>query len=124
MTPAPALSSFGRAQWAKLSDERAASTGPDIQRRPRYNVVFRLEEEKTFMRKLTMTLTVVTLALGTMAVAANAQTQSLIAGSLRAQAQNFTPITKAACNGTWGRYGCGPGTVRYCRGGRCWCGPC
>jgi hypothetical protein len=38
--------------------------------------------------------------------------------------RNFTPIEPAACNGTWGRYGCGPGHVRYCRGGRCWCGPC
>jgi hypothetical protein len=75
------------------------------------------------MRKLTLTLTVAALVLGTMAIPASAQTQ-LLGASLHKQIQNFTPITKAACNGTWGRYGCGPGTVRYCRGGRCWCGPC
>ena len=37
---------------------------------------------------------------------------------------NYTPKQEAACNGTWGRYGCGPGFVRRCNGWRCWCGPC
>jgi hypothetical protein len=37
-------------------------------------------------------------------------------------AQNFTPIHKAACQG-WGPW-CGPGYVRACRWGRCWCRPC
>jgi len=36
-----------------------------------------------------------------------------------------TPVHPAACNGTWGYYGCGPGYQRYCNpAGYCWCGPC
>ena len=36
-----------------------------------------------------------------------------------------TPVKPAACNGTTGYYGCGPGYTRYCNGaGYCWCGPC
>jgi hypothetical protein len=71
------------------------------------------------MRKFTLTLTAAALALGTMALTAGAQTQQPGAANLHAQIHNFTPIVKqAACNGTTGVYGCGPGWVR-----RCWRGP-
>lgn len=77
------------------------------------------------MRKLTMTLTAAAFVLGTMAIAANAQNQAPGAGSLHAQIQNATPIHKAACNGTTGGYGCGPGWVRACDGfGHCRCVRC
>jgi len=79
------------------------------------------------MRKLTMTLTAAMLALGTMAMTANAQTQSLGAASFHAQLRNATPIIKqAACNGTTGSAGCGPGFVRACgpNGGNCRCVRC
>jgi Conotoxin len=74
------------------------------------------------MRKLTMTLTAAVLMLGTMAMAANAQTQAPGAAGLHAQIQNATLFKKAACNG-WGPY-CPPGTVRRCGPYRCWCAPC
>jgi hypothetical protein len=74
------------------------------------------------MRKLTMTLTAAALILGTMAVAANAQTQSPGASSFHAQIKNATPIQEAACRG-FGPY-CGPGFTRVCGPYRCWCRPC
>jgi len=74
------------------------------------------------MRKLTMTLTAAALVLGTMAIAANAQTQAPGAGSLHAQIQNATPIQRAACGG-FGPY-CPPGTTRRCGRWRCWCARC
>ena len=77
------------------------------------------------MRKLTMTLTAAVLMLGTMAMTASAQTQAPGMASFHAQLKNATPIVKqAACNGTWGAYGCGPGFTRRCGPYRCWCGPC
>lgn len=74
------------------------------------------------MRKLTMTLTAATLALGAMAVAANAQTQGRGAAGLHAQLQNATPIEKTACRG----YGphCPPGFTWTCGAGHCWCRAC
>jgi len=74
------------------------------------------------MRKLTMTLTTAALMLGTMAIAANAQTQAPGAAGLHAQIQNATPIKQAACRG-WGPY-CRPGWTRRCGPYRCWCAPC
>jgi hypothetical protein len=63
------------------------------------------------MRKLSMILAAA-LALGMMASTANAQTAHTGAAVLHAQLHNFTPIIKkAACNGTTGVYGCGPGYV-------------
>jgi hypothetical protein len=77
------------------------------------------------MRKLTMSLTAAVLVLGTMAVTASAQTQATGAARLHAQIQNATPIIKqAACNGTTGVYGCGPGWVRRCGYYGCRCVPC
>ena len=74
------------------------------------------------MRKLTMTLTTAALMLGTMAVAANAQTQAPGAAGLHAQMRNATPIKEAACRG-WGAH-CPPGTVWRCGPYRCFCARC
>jgi hypothetical protein len=66
------------------------------------------------MRKLTLTLTAAAFVLGTMAIAANAQSQLLGAKSLQKQIENATPIapiTPAACNGRTGVMGCGPGWI-------------
>ena len=51
------------------------------------------------MRKLTMTFTAAALMLGTMAIAANAQTQAPGAAGLNHQAQNATLFKQAACRG-------------------------
>lgn len=70
------------------------------------------------MKKLALTLTAATFALGMTALTVSAQTQQPGAANLNAQVHNFTPIVKqAACNGMPGPY-CGPGWVR-----RCWRGP-
>lgn len=74
------------------------------------------------MKKLTITVAAAALLLGSMALTAGAQTQQPGAASLHAQAQNATPITKAACMG-WGRW-CPPGRHRVCGPMRCWCAPC
>jgi hypothetical protein len=75
------------------------------------------------MRKLTITLTATVLMLGTLQ--ASAQNQQSGAASMHTL-KNATPIVKlAACNGTTGAYGCGPGWVRRCGPfGRCACVPC
>ena len=72
------------------------------------------------MRKLTTTLTAANLVLGTMAIAADAQTLSPGAGSLYGQLQNVTPVARqAACRG-WGRH-CPPGFGWHCYYGHCRC---
>ena len=77
------------------------------------------------MRKLTLTLTAAALALGTMALTANAQTQQPGAASLHAQSQNFTPIIKqAACNGYNRSLWLRPGMDLGAAGGRCRCVRC
>jgi len=78
--------------------------------------------EQGLMKKLTVTLTAAVLVLGTTAITANAQTQALGAASFHAQLKNATLIIKkAACNGTTGVYGCGPGWVwNGYRCVRCW----
>jgi hypothetical protein len=78
------------------------------------------------MRKLCLMLTAAALALGTMALTANAQTEHPGAAVLHGQVHNFTPIVKqVACNGTTGAYGCGPGWVWRCGYyHRCRCVPC
>ena len=43
--------------------------------------------------------------------------------ALAGQAQNFTPIEKAACGPHWGRF-CGPFHHRVCGRYHCWCAPC
>jgi hypothetical protein len=73
-----------------------------------------------FMKKVTLTLAAAALALGSMALSANAQQL----GAGHAQLQNATPIVKqVACRG-FGPH-CGPGFVWTCGPyGRCWCRPC
>src|ERR1700675_2138132 len=64
------------------------------------------------MQNLTKALTVCALLLGAMVVQTSAQTQALGAANIHAQIRNATPIIeKAACNGTTGQYGCGPGSI-------------
>jgi hypothetical protein len=66
------------------------------------------------MRKLTMTSTAVVLVLGAMTLQASAQSQHCGAASIPAL-KNATPIVKkAACNGTTGYCGCGPGWISAC----------
>jgi hypothetical protein len=75
------------------------------------------------MQKLTRTLTAAALVLSCMVLQANAQNQANGAATMRALAQNATPIaTQAACRGV-GPY-CPPGFVRACNRWRCWCRPC
>jgi Ni/Co efflux regulator RcnB len=74
------------------------------------------------MKRLTITLAVAALALGSMALSASAQNQQRGAASLGSQAQNATPIHQAACRG-FGRH-CGPGFHWVCGPARCWCAPC
>lgn len=73
------------------------------------------------MRKVTITMATAVLMLGSMAMAANAQTQAG-AASMHSAAQNATVIKEAACHG-FGRW-CPPGFVRACGPYRCWCRPC
>jgi hypothetical protein len=78
------------------------------------------------MRRLVVTLFAITAILlaGALAFKADAQT-SRGAAAIPAQAQNFTPIEKAACGPFRGRW-CGPFHHRVCGpyGRRCWCAPC
>jgi hypothetical protein len=74
------------------------------------------------MRRLTTTLAAAAFVLGSMALSASAQTQQAGASSLQSQAQNATPIHKAACDG-WDQ-GCPPGKHRVCAPYRCWCARC
>jgi hypothetical protein len=71
------------------------------------------------MRKLKVTFiaTAAILLAGSLAFKADAQT-SRGAATIPAQAQNFTPIEKAACGPFWGHWVCGP------YGRRCWCARC
>lgn len=69
------------------------------------------------MRKIALTLTAAALALGTLAITANAQTQSQGVAAFHAQIKNATPIITAACSGRTGGHGCGPGWVW--NGARC-----
>ncbi len=76
------------------------------------------------MRKLALTMSAALLVLGSVALSANAQTQSAGAASMHAL-KNATPIVKeVACNGTTGVYGCGPGWVRRCGYYGCRCVHC
>ena len=75
------------------------------------------------MRKLTFIAMAAILLAGSLAFKADAQT-SREAAVIPAQAQNFTPIEKAACGPFWGRW-CGPFHRRVCGPrGRCWCAHC
>jgi hypothetical protein len=70
------------------------------------------------MRKIALTLTAAAFVLGTFAITASAQTQSLGAAGFHAHMKNATPmITQAACNGRTGGHGCGAGFIW--NGARC-----
>ena len=76
------------------------------------------------MRKLNLTLTVTALLLGAMAVQATAQNQQRGATCIRAL-KNATLIVKpAACDGSTGYCGCGPGWISACAPRCCRCVPC
>jgi hypothetical protein len=79
---------------------------------------------RTPMRKLTVTFiaTAAILLAGLLAFKADAQT-SRGAATIPVQAQNFSPIEKAACGPYWGRW-CGPWHRRVCGQYRCWCARC
>ena len=77
------------------------------------------------MRKLSVAFAAAAaiLLVSSLAWKADAQT-SRGAANIPAQAQNFTPIEKAACGPFWGRW-CGPFHRRVCGPrGRCWCAQC
>ena len=76
------------------------------------------------MRKLVVTLAMTAAILFTGMLTWKAEAATWLEKSkLRAAAENYTPIEKAACYG-WGR-NCPPGRVWRCGPmGRCWCAPC
>jgi len=77
------------------------------------------------MKKLKITLAIVTFALAAMAIPASAQYQLPGVIGLHTALKNATPIVKeAACNGWTGRCGCGPGWVSACRYRCCGCVRC
>jgi len=74
------------------------------------------------MKKLTVTVAAAALVLGSLALAANAQTQQ--PGSFRALAKDATPlVTQARCGPHAGRW-CGPWHHRVCGPNHCWCAHC
>ena len=72
------------------------------------------------MQKITMTLAAAVFVVGSMTLT-NAQTLVPGAASVKAQAQNATPIQKAACT-HWGR--CPPGRHWVCGRYHCGCARC
>ena len=74
------------------------------------------------MRKILITAAATLLLAAAPVFTADAQ-MSKGAANIASQAQNFTPIEKAACGPHAGRW-CGPFHHRICRGGRCWCAHC
>ena len=73
-------------------------------------------------RKVMMLAGAAALMFGALVPSADAQIERGPA-ALAGQAQNFTPIEKAACGPNWGRF-CGPWHHRVCGRWRCWCAPC
>jgi hypothetical protein len=73
------------------------------------------------LRRVTFAMAAILLA-ASLASSADAQT-SRGAATIKSQAQNFSPIQKAACGPYWGPW-CGPWHHRVCGWGRCWCAPC
>ena len=74
------------------------------------------------MRKNATMLVTTALTIGPLVTGAGAQIERGPA-ALSGQAQNFTPIERAACGPHWGRF-CGPWHHRVCGRWRCWCAPC
>jgi hypothetical protein len=76
------------------------------------------------MKKLILTLSAAAFVLGTLALPASAQNEHRAAASIHAL-RNATPIVRpAACNGTTGYCGCGPGWISACAPRCCRCVPC
>ncbi len=76
------------------------------------------------MRKLIVTLTATAAILMSGLPLTQAEAQLLRgAGGIPAAAQNYTPVEKTTCRGTFGPW-CGPGYTRACGPYRCWCRPC
>jgi hypothetical protein len=73
-------------------------------------------------RKVIMIAGAAALTIGPLMSGADAQIERGPA-TLSGQAQNFTPIEKAACGPHWGRF-CGPFHHRVCGRWHCWCAPC
>jgi hypothetical protein len=81
-------------------------------------------EEENRMKKLALTLGASVLVFAALALPAGAQTEQRGAASIFTL-RNATPIVKqAACNGTTGYCGCGPGWVSACAPRCCRCVPC
>jgi hypothetical protein len=81
-------------------------------------------EEECLMRKVAMTLSAAVFVLGALALPASAQNEQRGAASIHAL-KNASPIVKqAACNGTTGYCGCGPGWISACAPRCCRCVPC
>jgi hypothetical protein len=77
------------------------------------------------MRKFTMLLTAAMLVLGTIAMTASVQAQGVGVAKVCQQLKNATPYVKrAACDGTTGGCGCGPGWISECAPRCCRCVPC
>ncbi len=77
------------------------------------------------MRKLTMVLTAAALVLGAMTLQASAQNQHYTGAACTPALTNASPIIKkAACDGSTGYCGCGPGWVSACAPRCCRCVPC
>jgi hypothetical protein len=76
------------------------------------------------MRKLALALSAAVFVFGALALPAGAQTEQRGAASIFTL-RNATPIVKqAACNGTTGYCGCGPGWISACAPRCCRCVPC
>ena len=74
------------------------------------------------MAKIAITLAMAVLMLGSLAMLNAAQSQQAGGASLRAQAQNASPLRLAGCRG-WSA-GCRAGTHRVCGPYHCWCRVC
>jgi len=75
------------------------------------------------MRKLVLTLAATALVLGAMAVEAGAQ-QQRGAVCVKGLANATAIVKRAACDGTTGSCGCGPGFISACVPRCCRCVPC
>jgi hypothetical protein len=76
------------------------------------------------MRKLMLTSTVAALVLAGMTLQVSAQNQSHRAACIRALNHSTSLVKKAACDGSTGYCGCGPGWVSACAPRCCHCVPC
>jgi hypothetical protein len=76
------------------------------------------------MRKTTKLIAATMLALAALTLTADAQSQSIGGACTRALANVSMPVKNAACNGSTGYCGCGPGWISACAPRCCRCVPC